>query len=210
MGKVSVQKIRLKDLAKPSSISPNSNLLPSSSSGSRAAHPLPSSSSASKTALSSSSSGSKTTSSSQPSSSQPKTSSAQGAGNISTARNPKVFKLDIDDLAKATTQEERTLLWADELSKDGQRLNKRHLDVSGLSPVKRRRETITRGRSLPTGPAPLSNTLQAVLDDFGTSGFHFVPDSAEVVNVEDLIASAVVKQGRRRYLASVSGCIVFL
>lgn len=174
MGKVQVQKIRLKDLPKPSPISSDLNNVSSSS--------------------------------------QARTSSAQGPSTISTAETPKVIKLDVSDLTKATSQDARTMLRVDELSKDGQRLNKRHLDVSDLSPVKRRRETITRGRSLPTGPTypPLNDTLQAVLDDFGNSGFQFVPDSREVSNVQDLMAFAAVKHGRRRYLASVSCYMVSL
>lgn len=180
MGKVRVQKIRLKDLGKPPPTSSTSNdLLSSSPSTSKLA-----------------------------SLSVPKTPSFQGACAISTAEFPKVIKVDANDLARATAPDARTILRADEISKDGQRLSKRHLDVSDLSPVKRRREAIARGRSLaPVTPecAPLSNTLQAVLDDFGSSGFHFVPDSREVIDVQALMASAAVnKQGRRRYLASVS------
>lgn len=177
MNKVRVQKIRLKDLLKPSSSSPTLSDQTSSS--------IP------------------TTASTRKTSSR----SSQGLCTISTAEVTKIIKVDAKDLAKGNIQEARAMLQADELSKDGQRLNKRHIDVSGLSPVKRRQEGMLRKRSLAMNQpayAPLSNTLQAVLNDFGNSGFQFVPNSRQIPDVQALWSSTAVKHGRRRYLASVS------
>lgn len=118
---------------------------------------------------------------------------------------PKLVKLGVGDIS-ASKPEEPTVLRVDELSKDGRRIRRRELDISELSPVKKRREALDRSRRVVTYEpvhAPLSWTLQAVLQGFSASGFEYVPDSRALPSVESLMAAAAEKHSKRRYLSSV-------
>lgn len=115
-----IQKIRLKDLLKPTSSSVNQ-----SASAPKSGHGSSSGSNASSHTSS--------------------TSKTKGASSISTRSGPRVIKLDVTGLS-ASQIETRTLLEIDELSSDRRRVNKRTLDVTNLSPVKKRREGLGRER----------------------------------------------------------------
>lgn len=166
-----IQKIRLKDLLKPTGPSvnqPPSNTSPDTSS----------------------------------STSKPKA----GASSISTRSRPKVIKLDATGLS-ASQMEQRTVLEIDELSSDRRRVNKRILDVTGLSPMKKRHEGLGQER-LVLADDGLSEGLLSILQDFSDRGFEFVPDSKAVPNVQELFAAATGTSTRRRYLSSV-GLLTF-
>lgn len=102
--------------------------------------------------------------------------------------------------------EHRTVLRMDELTKDGRRLHKRELDISDLSPVKRKREALERSRTVVTWEPivpPLSETLQGILQGFSDSGFEYVPDTRALPSVEYLMGAAAAKHSKRRYLSTV-------
>lgn len=126
------------------------------------------------------------------------------------AGTPQVWKLDFGDLS-LPKKDTRTILEIDELSTDRRRVKKRALDVTDLLPVKnlkKRREALDRGRSVPS-EEHLSETLQGILQDFSNSGFEFVPDSRGIPDVETLMAAATGTRNRRRYLTSESECSKF-
>lgn len=151
-------------------------------------------------------SGSSSSSTASKKSSLPASRQSQVLSLLTSSRGPKLVKLGVNDLADSKSKEEATVLRVDEISKDGCRLHRRELDISELSPVKRRRETLDRSRTVGAYepvPASLSDTLRAVLQDYSASGFEYVPDSRALPNVECLMAAAAAKHSKRRYLSSV-------
>ncbi|KAE9387205.1 hypothetical protein BT96DRAFT_948552 [Gymnopus androsaceus JB14] len=194
---VNIQRISLNDVVKSATTTPSTNKLSRSKGNASATSSSHSKSSAP---------------SHQPTSSSTSSASsyqvASAASSILAASKPKVLKLDLVDLSRPGRKDERTLLEIDELSKDGRRVKKRTLDVTELLPVKnlkKRRETFVRGRCVSSDESsyiPLSKTLQGILQDFSNLGFHFVPDSRGIPDVQTLMAAAVGSGNRRRYLTS--------
>lgn len=110
---------------------------------------------------------------------------------------PKFFTAKLQDVSE--TRKLTATVHVDEISQDGRRMKRKTIEAEMPSPVKRKCAGLTwEARS-----EPLNETLQSVLLGFSQSGFEYVADSRNVLDV-GLLLKGVVPRSKRRYLASVS------